>query len=103
MGLNVCYKDVKVLSRILETEKFPVGTYDIAMANILGGVWKTVPISELSLPAIIMDDHFWFCPNKCDKGFIAINYCDRQTYHFISNRRMVSILKNSRVLLLGDK
>ncbi len=101
MGLNVSYKDVKVLGRILGTEQFPIGTHDIAMANILGGVWKTV--LKLTLPAIIMiDNHFWFCPHKCNGGFIAINYCDKQTYHFISNRRMVSILKKAEVILLGD-
>ena len=102
IGLNVSYKDVKILSRILGTEQFPIGTLDITMANIVNKTWKTV--SELSLPAIVMNgNHFWFCAHKCNGGFISINYCDRQTYHFISYRRMKSILKNAKVLLLGEK
>ncbi len=103
IGLNVTYKDVKVLSRILGTEKFPIGTYWYAMANILGKVWKTISIEELSTPAIFMDtDHFWFCSHKCNNGYLAINYSKRQTYHIISKRRMKIILKKSEVLLLGD-
>ncbi len=104
LELKATYKDVKVLNRILETEKSPVGTYTIALANLLGKVWKTVSLEELSLPAIIQDgNHFWFCAYKCNNGFIGINYCDHKTYHIISTRRMKSILKKAEVLLLGEK
>ncbi len=105
IGLNVTYKDVKVLSRILGTEKFPIGTYITILEKILCRSWSETNIPGLkgNLPAIIMEgNHFWFCANKCSGGFIVINYRDRQTYHFISYRRMVSILKKSRVILLGN-
>ena len=71
------------------------------MAAILGTTWEDGSLEKLRLPAIVSDgDHFWFCAHKCTGGFIGINYCDRQTYHFISTRRMKSILKKSRVILL---
>ncbi len=104
LGFRATYQDVKVLNRILETEKSPIGTYTIALANFLNKLWKTVSLDELSLPAIFSDEsHYWFCAHKCTGGFIAINYCDRQTYHFISTRRMKSILKKAEVLLLGEE
>ena len=104
LGLRATYQDVRVLGRILETERFPIGTYTIALANLLDKLWKTVSLEKLRLPAIIQDGkHFWFCPHKCNGGFIGINYCDHKTYHIISNRRMKSILKKAEVLLLGEE
>ncbi len=103
LGLNVSYKDVKVLGRILETKRSPIGTYTIALANLLGKVWKNVSLEELSLPAIVLyGNHYWFCAYKRNNGFIGINYCDHETYHIISTRRMKSILKKAEVLLLGE-
>ena len=105
LGLKATYQDVKSLQRVLETQEYPVGTYWYAMANILGTIWERVSLSKFrdSLPAIVKNDnHYWFCSNACNGGFIAINYCDRQTYHFISRSRMVSTLKIAEVLLLGE-
>ena len=106
LGLNASYKDVKILSKILNTETFPIGTYVSAMEAILNKVLKTVSILKLrdNLPAIFSNDvHFWFCADKCNGWFIVINYCNRQTYHFISTRRMKSILKKFEVLLLRER
>ena len=94
-GLKVGYKDLKVLRRILATTK--AGTFDDKIAGLFGKDWKSV--SLLKPPAIVMEDnHYWLCSHKCTGGFIGINYCNRITYHFISNRRMKSILKRSKVL-----
>ncbi len=105
LGLNVFYKDVKILSKILKTEYFPIGTYYFAMGAILGTIGKVISISKLknNLPAIIVDgNHYWFCAYICSGGFIVINYSGNKTYHFISTKRMKSILKKSEVFLLGE-
>ena len=101
MGLKVSYKDVKIIGRMMGTKDKPRGTFAIDMAQMVGELWDAVSLEGLKLPAIILDNnHYWFCPNRCKGGFIGINYCDRETYHFISNRRMKSILKKAEVLLL---
>ena len=98
LGFRATYQDVKVLSKILGTEKFPIGTYITTLAAILGTTWEDGSLKKLRLPAIIQDgNHFWFCTYKCNSGFIGINYCDHETYHIISTRRMKSILKNQEL------
>jgi len=96
MGLKADYSDLRFLKKILGTNKD--GTTLTVMAAFLNRKWKKV--DKIRCPAIVNDDtHFWFCPYSCTGGYITINY-GIGTYHFISNRRMKSILKTSEVLLL---
>jgi hypothetical protein len=97
-GLNVSYRDLKILSRILRTG--PWGTYNDRMSSIFGVKWKRKR-SEPVPPFIVRsDNHFWFCPCEIKGGFLAINYSDHIVYHKITKSMMINIIGVSEVLEL---
>ncbi len=102
LGFNVTYQDVKILSRVLGTEKPLIGTLYSRMEEILGKSWQR--ISVLNPPAIVaLNNHYWFCANVHGDGtYLVINYIEGQTYGLISPEKMRSILKKAQVLLLGE-